>query len=217
MKISPAWIVVAILIAYLLYLQQCRSKGTTAGSAVIVDTSWIINHYTSGWNKPKPDTIKLPKLVYRDTGSVTHILYPVLIDSTTQIEIKIPPTKEDTLAIIQQYLAEVHYTDSFRTKYGTVKVEDVIARNMLQRRRWSVRDSIPLVTKTKKPWLIYVGGGGYTPLRQDSLNALLFSDAEINLGYQNRKGQSFEAALLIHDISRPRVGIKFHQPIFISK
>lgn len=221
-KISPAWIVVALLLGYILFLQMCSKKGTSAGTSVKVDTNWIISNFVSTWEKPKPDTIIKPKIEYRyeyrDTGSILHEPIPYLVYGDT-LRIKAPITRQDTIAIIEQFLVEVHYTDSLKIPYGVVRWKGVIARNALQRRQWSFIDSIAVVTKTitRQPITVYAGFGGYTPVKQDPASPLNFiSAAEIDLGFTNRRGQSFEGSILF--TNQPvQAGIKFKQPIFKIK
>jgi hypothetical protein len=205
MKISPAWLVTAALIIYILWLTQCNKPKPCTSGNYTVDTAAIIEKYTTGWTKPKPDTIIRIKTVTRQIPGQPPA--PVFVEVIRDREVPIILTAEDTMRILEDYFAKVPYTDSVKTKYGMIKIHDVISKNRIDSRRWDIDLATPVLTS--RPWMIYIGAKGYTSPGQ------FIQAGELDLGYQNRKGQSIEASVLRTD--RWLYGAGFKQVIFTSK
>lgn len=204
-KSIPALVIFA-LVVYILYLTQCNPTKpcipVTVTKTVKVDTQRIIDDYTSGWEKPKPDTVIRPKYISVKAPD------PIFVEHTTIISQKV-----DTQAIMEDYLSTRVYRDSTSLKHGKVYVTDSITRNQIMARQWIVQDTSIDVTRTtvsSPTRKIYIGGGFYTN------PAELVSGAHVDIGYINRKDQQIEYSLLRMS-GRNHHGITFHQVIHLRK
>lgn len=205
-------IIILGLLAYVLFLTQCRKDHCPPvqqqAGVISVDTQEIINHFKSSWTKPKPDTVirtkvkqgKSPEPVfeYRDTGSIVYVSQPV-----------------DTAQILSSYFNVKVYRDSTNFKHGKVKVTDTVSQNMIIARQWEVEDTVKNIVKTVQPRQFYFGGGAYTTLGKDT-NRTFIPGVHLDLGYINRKGQHLKLDLM-RTTRDWQAGLSFYQVIRLRK
>lgn len=206
MKLSPVWLIVAALTLYVLYLTQCRQKQCPPPIAVLVDTQAIVEKFTVKQDTPEPKIIYTIKTVTEKVPGKPPA--PVFVEVIKDREVPIRLSHDDTMAILKDYYARVHYEDSVETKYGKIRVHETVSRNRIEQRIWDVQLATPVVRL--KPWSIYGGAGGYTAPGD------LISAFHADLGYVNRKGQSFQISGMLQG-NRWHKGFSFHQTIYSSK
>jgi hypothetical protein len=205
-KITTAGAIIAGLVIYILYLQQCKQqpKQKDKSPAVLsVDTQAILKKYQVVTH-PKTDTVYRPGSVRYKPGAPGEP-YPVPYEVVKEI-----PAKVDTQAIIQDYYSVRIKKDSFVTPEVGIRLTDSLYNNDIFGRQWDVQVTSKTVIKTVAPATIYFGGGFYNS------KTILLSGAHVDLGYINRKGQHLKVDILRMS-GEWHKGVTFYQPLWRFK
>jgi hypothetical protein len=130
------------------------------------------------WVPPDPVTVKTdtvyvhvkdstpwyqPQISVLEPGRIpdAHSYQPPVVRVDSFIRFEVVNVKVDTAAILRNYFAKAYYSDTTKTKYGTVVIQDTVTQNRIAARRVLTDFQIPEVTKTvtvtKQRRVLYVG------------------------------------------------------------
>lgn len=133
MRIPLTYIIIAVLIGIIVFLQECGGKKCPTVS-VKTDTVYIRVHDTITQVVPKPvEVIREGKpypIVQTDTMFLTEIEHV------------------DTSRILADYFATRYYVDTSRTTYGTLFIRDSVTQNKIKFRQIIADWKIPEVHQT---------------------------------------------------------------------
>jgi hypothetical protein len=109
------------------------------------DTVYISVKDSTAWYRPSVTAIigaQIPTIntVVRVDSFIAYETVPVYVNANI-----------DTLAILKDYFAKVYYSDTTKTKYGNVIIQDTVSQNRIGARRVLTDFKIPEITKTIYP------------------------------------------------------------------
>jgi hypothetical protein len=124
-------ILTVLLIASVITCNRCCNPNPPEWE-VRTDTVYVYVKDSTKWYKPE----------------VVVITKPERVDSFIAYE-KIYVT--DTVEILNDYYSKVYYSDTTKTKYGSVVIQDTVTQNRIAARRVFTDFKIPEITITKYP------------------------------------------------------------------
>jgi hypothetical protein len=148
-------ILFALMLGLFIGCHRCASS--TGDVTIKTDTLWLPVKDSSGTYAPMISVIE-PGHIPEIQVVTKYTVVPGRIDSFIEYE-RIPI---DTAGILKDYYARVFYNDTLQTKFGPMRINDIISKNRIQSRQVLTDFVIPTVTKTitvpvKKRNEIYAG------------------------------------------------------------
>ena len=192
----------AIVVLLFIFFRGC---GKGSSGKVTADTIRI--KQDTFWREQKKDTQYIPKII-----SVSYPKPVYIIDSFPVPEFM----KVDTAAILKDYYATRHYSDTQQVSNGHIIIADDVSRNMITKRKLTTDFSIPEITKTvtitqpKK-------NVGYIGIEAFGNKNTLFYGTGASLGMKFKNDRYFEIKAAIINGGKPVYGVGGKLPLKFSK
>lgn len=147
-------IIAAALIILIAVVATCNKCWVGPASETKTDTVYVQVKDSTDWYRPEVTVIV--------GGQIPGKPQPVRVDSFIVYE-KVPEYIVDTVLVLNDFYSKIYYSDTTKTKYGNIVVQDTVTQNRIAARRVLTDFKIPEITKTiipkDKKWGIGFQGG----------------------------------------------------------
>lgn len=135
-------IIALALFILIAFVATCNKCWVGPAPEVKTDTVYVHVKDSTAWYRPEVSVIV--------GGQIPGKPQPARVDSFIVYE-KVPEYRVDTVLVLNDFYSKVYYSDTTKTKYGNIVVQDTVTQNRIAARRVLTDFKIPEITKTIVP------------------------------------------------------------------